>query len=505
MENEDLTRLARWVIPGWVAIALLIVFFAIDYEFSPNGRNVFKCLYGNSIRTLSIQDTLSIIALLAALSVPLGFIIYQMYYYLRWNSPFSRYGSTPFLSRYGSTPFFNSPGRMRESNFVLVDFPDVSALYSNSLDMDEWRKEWVEHILFAINHKFRWQYIELLFYDIIFGLSNGRQWLHRYRYRQEILHTLGAASVSVVISFFVYLLAKMSTECLKLPAKGVGYVLASLVVYFVIHWIMNEENETFRDLYEAKANESKRALQDKLRDVICNDGQFRGGFIRKIWGKLCIRCDFENTKPGSIEISKCVFTEFIKIGRFIVPHPTYMATMAMLVIFVMSSSIFIDRQFLVHDTGYAILFIFIISIPLLLWISVYSDYKPTIVPNFVWFATIIAMSAIILYVRYHQHEHSNFLPWLNIFSSIGLQRSGVNSIAGIVPILGFVRKIFGFTHSVVIEEVFKDNGFIINLLVFILVASILSINRSTARLEVISLVRYILDLNLLKKPSEGEG
>ncbi len=499
MENEDLTRLARWVIPGWVAIALLIVFFAIDYEFSPNGRNVFKCLYGNNIRTLGIQDTLSIIALLAALSVPLGFIIYQMYYYLRWNSPFSRDGSTPF---------FNSPGRMRESNFVLVDFSDKSVLDSDSLGSDEWSKAWREHVLFAINHKFRWQYIELLFYDIIFRMSNGRQWLHRYRYRQEILHTLGAASVSVVISFFVYLLAKMSTECLRLPAKGVGYVLASLVVYFVIHWIMNKENETFRDLYEAKADESKGVLQDKLGDVICKEDQLRMGFIRKMLGKLCIKCNFENTTPGSTDISKCVFTEFIKIWRFIVPHPTYMTVMAIFVIFVMSSSIFIKYEFLVHDIGYVISFIFIISIPLLLWISVYRDYKPTIVPNLVWFALIIVTSAIVLCVRYHQHKYLNFFPVLSIFSNIsniGMQKGVTNSITGNMLAVVFIRKIFDITHNIVFEEVFKDNGFIINLLVFISVASIISINRSSARLEVISLIRYTLDRNLLKKTSGKEG
>ncbi len=518
MENEDLTRLARWVlpggeqlgegaavaerinfarfarwaIPGWVAIALLLVFLVIDYKFAPNSRNIIKCLYGNRFISLNIQDALSVIVLLVVLSIPLGFIIYQIYYYFRWNSPFSRDGSNPF---------FNSPGRLRETNFVLVDFPDKSALYSNSLGTDEWRKEWIKHILFAINHKFRWRYIELLFYDTIFSMNNGRQWLYRYRYRQEILHTLGTVSVSVVISFVVYLLAKMSTECLKLPAKGVGYVFVFLMVYFVIHWLMHEENKTFWDLYEAKADESKRVLQGKFGDLMCENGQLRKGFIRKMLDKLCIKCDFEYIRPESTEISKCVFTEFIKIRRFIVPHPTYMAVMAILVVFVMSSSIFIKYEFLVHDIGYVISFIFIINIPLLLWISIYRDYKPTIVPNLVWFALIIGTSAIILSIRYHQHEYLSFFPELNTFNNMGMQKSEVNSISGNMPIVQFIYRLSGITENMLIEEVFRDNGFIINLIVFIFLAYILSMNRNSARLELLSLIRYTLDRSILKRGS----
>ena len=508
MENEDLTRLARWVvpgweqlgegaavaerinfarfarwaIPGWVAIALLLVFLVIDYKFAPNSRNIIKCLYGNRFISLNIQDALSVIVLLVVLSIPLGFIIYQIYYYFRWNSPFSRDGSNPF---------FNSPGRLRETNFVLVDFSDKSALYSNSLGTDEWRKEWIKHILFAINHKFRWRYIELLFYDTIFSMNNGRQWLYRYRYRQEILHTLGTVSVSVAISFVVYLLAKMSTECLKLPAKGVGYVFVFLMVYFVTHWLMNVENETFWDLYEAKADKSKKVLQGKFRDLMCENDQLKEGFIRKMLGKWCIWCDFEDIKP------RCVLTEFIKIWRFIVPHPTYMVVMAMLAIFVMSSSIFIDYEFLVHDVVYVISLMFIISIPILLWISVYRDYRPTIVPNMVWFALIIETSAIILYVRYYQHGYLNLFPGSNTFSNIGMQDSGVNSISWNM----YIMHILGITENMLVEEVFRDNGFIINLIVFIFLAYILTMNRNSARLELLSLIRYTLDRSILKRGS----
>ena len=514
MENEDLTRLARWVvpgweqlgegaavaerinfarfarwaIPGWVTIALLLVFLVIDYKFAPNGRNIIKCVYGNRFISLNIQDALSVIVLLVVLSIPLGFIIYQIYYYFRWNSPFSRDGSNPF---------FNSPGRLRETNFVLVDFPDKSALYSNSLGADEWRKEWIKHILFAINHKFRWRYIELLFYDTIFSMNNGRQWLYRYRYRQEILHTLGTVSVSVAISFFVYLLAKMSTECLKLPAKGVGYVLASLVVYFVIHWIMDKENETFRDLYETRADKSKDVLRGKIGDIICKYGQLRKGFIRNILSRPCIECDIESINPRSVDTPKCIFTEFVKIWRFIIPHPTYMVVMAMLSIFVMSSSIFIGYEFLVHDVVYVISFMFIISIPILLWISVYSDYRPTIVPNMVWFALIIETSAIILYVRYYQHGYLKLFPGSSTFSNIGVQDSGVNSISWNM----YITRILGITENILVEEVLKDNGFIINLLVFIFLAYILSMNRNSARLELLSLIRYTLDRSILKRGS----
>ncbi len=484
MDNEDLTRLARWVIPGWVTIALFVTFLGIDYKLAPENRNVIQQSFG--IKTLpGVQDTLSIIALLAALSVPLGFVIYQVYYYLRWNSPFSRDGSTPF---------FNTPGRMKEAEFVLAD---IMAEGKDKLASDKWRKNWVEHILFSINHKFKWQYTELLLYENIFKMKNGKEILSRYRYRLEILHTIGATSVAVVISYLAYLSIKVSNKIAPLSIEGIVYVFLSLAAYFTIHWLMNEENKVFRDLYLKPPSTAESIFKEKIK--VCDDNHKETKSSDGI-----TKADEEKNSPcGDIP------TSFIKVGRFIVLYPTYMAVTWLIVVYVMSSSLFVNNNILSNHPTYIFIFMFLISIPLYLWISIHKKYKPTIIPNIIWFASIITASNLILYIRHsHTLKHSSFFPVLTTISSIAhniiatIRHSHTLKHSLFFPVLmtmsSIDHNIIG-TQNIKIEEIFADNGFLVNLLLFISVAGILSMNRSNARLEVISFARYIINSQLLSE------
>ncbi len=487
MEYEDLTRLARWVIPGWVTIALLSTFVAIDVSFSPpNG-----CLdrYLKAIKLLTIQDILVVTALFAALSVPFGFVIYQLYFYMRWNSPFSRDGSGLV---------FNSPGRMKESLYILADLDKdkITTRHKNQKHSNNktWRNKWVGDILFSLNHKFRWQYIELLFFDVLFQSREGESWIKRYRYRQEILHTLGATSVATIVAFLVYIIAKIAVA--NDNAHGAGYLLFSLVVYFVIIWTLNRENVVFRDMYATGTLSNKderesnrinlcevfdmRICQDNVDDQDNSQTRESNLPIKIVMKKIiksvtCIECpcfvtdEFHHGhETDSSTSQKCNFpTSFIRIGPFFVFYPTYMIITWAIVIFAFGSGVFVKDAS--PTLRWLILIIF--SIPLLLWIAIHRKYKPSIVPNVIWFISIISASIFIIYNKtcYSYLLGTRFM--FNTFSPFG-------------PVL---------------QEIFTDNGFLLNMIIFSAISAILSSNRSTARLEVISLVRYTLNKFLMEQ------
>lgn len=443
MNHEDLTRLARWVIPGWVTITLLSIFVAIDYALSPDKSNIVRC-FNRSMPELEVMDVITVTALLAALSISLGFIIYQIYYYFRWNSPFSREGSE-------RTPFFNSPGRMKESIFVL-----------SNIERRNLRNDWVDHILFDINHKYRWMYIELFLYDILLRLPNGHDWLKRYRYRMEILHTLGASSVAIVVSFIVYTVMKISMSC-RLWAYGIGYVTLPLISYFVIHWLMDRENNLFRVLYTKSIDESRQKFCETIKDVLCDHIN-----LNSLWGrirsKFCLNCSCyskcfswnDNNDEEKTKESCCLPTSIIKVWHFIIAYPVYMLLSGIITIFFLSGSIIIKDEIIADNFYYFLALLLFVSVALILWILVHKDYKPTIIPNIAWFLSIIGTSLIIIETR-----------------------------KGMLPL-------YHLAKYRIVKETFMDNGFILNLLVFIFSAVLLSTNRSSARLEVISLVRYMI-------------
>ena len=189
MRDQDLTRLARWVIPGWLSIFLILLYSFVDVAMAPSKQNVrpfFEHLLLLKEQTLDVSTAAALAAIFLALSIPLGFLLYQVYFYFRWNSPFSAHGDNPL---------FNSPGRFRDSQYL-----------ESVIECD---KKWTNNILYKISHKYKWRYIELLFCDTI--KDENSIWFQRYRYLQEILHTLGAASVAVIFAFSVYIIFKMYT------------------------------------------------------------------------------------------------------------------------------------------------------------------------------------------------------------------------------------------------------------------------------------------------------
>jgi hypothetical protein len=218
MKSEnDLTKLARWAIPGWVAILSFLTFTIVDIVVTPpNQPRIYPSVL-DVFNVVSGSNAILSAILIAAAGVPLGFIIYQAYFYMRWNSPFSRDGLlSPLL-----------PGRMSDL--------DESTRGISLEEMEEgtkWRQEWIRNPLFLRDHGYKWRYIELFFTEAAQKIDSrfaGLSIYARHRYLHEVMHTLGASIGAVYFGFVGYIFIKTYNEHLFLPE----YLLATVVVIMI--------------------------------------------------------------------------------------------------------------------------------------------------------------------------------------------------------------------------------------------------------------------------------
>ncbi|HFC09033.1 MAG TPA: hypothetical protein ENJ54_04130 [Chloroflexi bacterium] len=194
-QHTDLTKLGRWVIPGWLAVFSFFFFIAVD-TFTCAQQQL--CIYpdpASFLKRLSSMDPV-LAALLLTTGVPIGLIIYQLYYYLRWSSPIARRGFTAL-----------APGIMADLNQSLKNMGKGSA--QTVLLRDEpWRLFILSHPLYKAEHGFKARYLEFIFTELASEEKGGTLFYRRHRYLHEITHTLGAALMAIGAGFTAYTFLK---------------------------------------------------------------------------------------------------------------------------------------------------------------------------------------------------------------------------------------------------------------------------------------------------------
>ena len=135
-------------------------------------------------------------ALLLTTGVPIGLIVYQLYYYLRWSSPIARRGFTAL-----------APGIMADLNQSLKNMGKGSA--QTVLARDEpWRLFILSHPLYKGEHGFKARYLEFIFTELASEEKGGMLFYRRHRYLHEITHTLGASLMAIGGGFTAYTFLK---------------------------------------------------------------------------------------------------------------------------------------------------------------------------------------------------------------------------------------------------------------------------------------------------------
>ena len=230
--DNDLTKLARWIIPGWVVLLSFALFLLLDFLFSHTWPITIDSEWKMFLQSIDPISGILAALILAIAGVPLGFIIYQIYYFLRWNSPFARDGLLP--------PFF--PGRMDELKDAWRDIP-VSGLERGGT----WRRNYIRSPLFEWQHSYRAWYQESLFFEAVQKLDStfsGASIYSRYRYLHEIMHTLGASLVALYLAFSAYVFVKFYLD--DIPLTDYLFVTALITgsYFFLQNLEYHRINET---------------------------------------------------------------------------------------------------------------------------------------------------------------------------------------------------------------------------------------------------------------------
>lgn len=231
-DNNDLTKLARWIIPGWVVMLSFALFLLVDFLFSHTWPVKIDSTWQTFLQTLDPISGILVALILAIAGVPLGFIIYQVYFFLRWNSPFARDGLLP--------PFF--PGRMDELKDAWRDIP-VSGLEKGGA----WRRKYIKSPLFRWQHSYRAWYQESLFFEAVQKLDStfsGASVYSRHLYLYEIMHTLGASLVALYIAFAGYIFVKFYLNDIPLTDYLFITALMSGIYFFLQNLEYSKINET---------------------------------------------------------------------------------------------------------------------------------------------------------------------------------------------------------------------------------------------------------------------
>lgn len=247
MKNEDLTKLARWIIPGWTAILTLLVFIACDVVSTPpNAPHLFKDL-GEFVGLISGVDAVLVALLVAASGVPIGFLIYQFYFFVRWNSPFSRDGFFALI-----------PGRIKDLERA------VAGLTEQQISLgQQWREDIVNHPLYSIDHGFRWRYLEPLFLQACSEFDSkfsGLSIYSRHRYLHEVVHTLGASIGAAYFGFAGYLILKFVKEPIFPPYYLLTIFLVISVFFLLLHY---EDKERFDLVKQRGMIQARQNTQDE--------------------------------------------------------------------------------------------------------------------------------------------------------------------------------------------------------------------------------------------------
>ncbi|MCB9009938.1 MAG: hypothetical protein H6656_21635 [Ardenticatenaceae bacterium] len=250
MLTNDLTKLTRWIVPGWLAILAFYAFTIIDVGFYVAGNT--PPMYASMQEFLTTMTPFNGILeaiFLAAAGVPLGFSIYQVYFFLRWNSLFSRDGLLPPII----------PGRMRELDQIQKDITD----FELSLGVS-WRNKWVSHPFFKADHGFRSRYHELLFLEAVREVDTdgaGSIGFHdRHLYLHEISHTLGASILAVYLGFIGYVLLKLKIT--GLPVADYLFIISIVVgmFFFLVNFEYNKKADALKQASDQGAEELGNSL-----------------------------------------------------------------------------------------------------------------------------------------------------------------------------------------------------------------------------------------------------
>lgn len=173
-------QVLRWGVPGWVTIISGLLLAYVQGAVADTWKIATP-------RFLVDTEPLALAILTAGAGIPIGFVVYQVYFWFRWNRPLA-HKDLYFLLR----------GRRRD----IAD--TVAGIERDVLHRgQEWRKRLMRE--FDSDHRAAWHYIDSLLVEVATHKSEWRLVAERDRYLRDIMHCLGASQLGLVLGAALYL------------------------------------------------------------------------------------------------------------------------------------------------------------------------------------------------------------------------------------------------------------------------------------------------------------
>jgi hypothetical protein len=199
-------QIVRWAVPGWVGILFCVIYVFIHLLFIN-----CKCCNPESLSKMAefFSTFKGLIPVLGVASIPVGFVIYQLYYWIYWHAPVPKCLSRVFSS--------SDRGRLILQNLENYDF---ESLFGRSLYKDRssaYNSRWRDK---AVMKKFQlnWTLSESVWYKALncIKYQHVRDYLDkRCQFLLDIYHSHGANNVALAVGFFFYLIGFAGGKLLK--------------------------------------------------------------------------------------------------------------------------------------------------------------------------------------------------------------------------------------------------------------------------------------------------
>jgi hypothetical protein len=198
-------NILRWGIPGWTLVVSFVMFAFVDYFFADD--STIYTLIDSALTEGELWRTLVAALLIAAAGIPIGYLVYQIYFYLRWNSPVSKSGLLPPLI----------VGREDELKLMLGDLSDEDLEMGSS---------WRDHLLSSsTDHRGSWHYISQFLSEVFSSLDPSKAISDKHHYLLTTLHSLGASHIGFSFGFMFYLLTKWKTQQIYLIWIPIAFLI----------------------------------------------------------------------------------------------------------------------------------------------------------------------------------------------------------------------------------------------------------------------------------------
>lgn len=205
----------RWGIPGWTLFFSLVLFIIIDLLLG-NDDAMFQ-LVSESSNTFNLIEAALSIALVAGAGIPIGFLLYQIYYYIRWNSP---------SSNNGLLLLFNGRNKELQNTLNGLDIKDITEEKGFTIKTED--------------HREMWDFISPMLIEAISNEKGSKYLENRHRYLLDILHSLGTSYLGIVLGFGTYLILKWT---LGEPTNLIWIIISAPITTIIVMKLLSLEEK----------------------------------------------------------------------------------------------------------------------------------------------------------------------------------------------------------------------------------------------------------------------